>query len=109
MNRKMLRRAASAGLVGLFALVSTGCAVTGDGYGYDNGLNVGIGLGYYQPYNSYYGGWDSGYRVAPYRGGGNYRPDRGPRSVPHSFRPAPGTRPVPSIPGNRRPGRLLPR
>jgi hypothetical protein len=81
---------------GLGALLTVlgACAVTGVdatvGYGYD--------AGYYEPGGYDYGGWGSGYRVGPGRGG-----DR--RVEQHSARPyrsAPATRPTPSIPHGSR-------
>jgi hypothetical protein len=47
-----------------------------------------------------YGDWAPGYRVGPYRDGGHGRGDGGSR--PHSYRPAPASRPMPSIPGRSR-------
>lgn len=106
MNIFLLRWPAAAFVAGLF----TGCAVTGDGYLYDGGM--GAGIDYYEPYGVFYGDWGPDYFVAPFRGGdhrpdhGSRRPDRGDhrpdhdagRSSPHSYRPAPASRPMPSIP-----------
>ena len=108
MNAPRKALAASSFTIGLFALVSTGCVVPADGYGYDSRVSVGIGLDYYEPYGSFYGGgWNSGYYVGPYRGfdNGGYRRDRGRDGPPRSFHPAPGTRPVPTIPSRPRGGR----
>jgi hypothetical protein len=102
-NALHLRWSAIAFVVGLLAVLPSGCVVTSGGYGYDGG--VGIGLDYYEPYGGYYGGWEPGYLVVPSRGG-NYRPDRGGgRLVPHAYRPAPASRAVPSIPSHSRSGR----
>ena len=67
----------------LFAGASSGCAVTGGGYGYD--------AQYYQPAGYNYGGWGPTYVVAPVRveeHGDEHHEERG------------GGRPVPSIPSN---------
>ena len=74
MNTLLLRRSARACVIGLFTVLSSGCVVTGGGYGYDGG--AGIGAGYYEPVGVDYGGWGPGYQVAPVRGGYN-GPGRG--------------------------------
>jgi hypothetical protein len=96
------RRAALAFAVGLSTVLSSGCAVTGGGYGYDEG---GYGVGYYEPIGVDYGGWGSGYRVAPNRGGGDRRADGGGgRSAPHAYRSAPASHAMPSLPSSSRGG-----
>jgi hypothetical protein len=103
-NSQLLRRSAIAVAIGLSIVLSFGCVVGGDGYGYgyNDNVSVGIGLGYYEPYGNYYGGWGPGYRVGPSRGG-NFRPDRGSgHPAPHAYRPAPLSRPMPSIPARPR-------
>ena len=96
MNVLLLRWAASALVIGLFTVLSTGCVVTGGGYGYDGG--AGIGLDYYEPYGADYGGWGPGYHVAPFRDV-DHRPDRGGgRPAPHAYRAAPASHSIPSIP-----------
>jgi hypothetical protein len=67
----------------LLALLSA-CAETGGGYV----------VGAYGPSAYDYGGWGPGYHVAPPRGG-ERRPER---SSPRAYRPAPRSRPAPSIP-----------
>jgi hypothetical protein len=101
MNTLLIRWSTIALVLGLSTAVLSGCVVSGDGYGYDNSARIGIGLGYYEPYGAYYGGWGPGYRVGPTRGN-NLRPDRGSRPNPRAFRPAPAIRPMPSIPARRR-------
>jgi hypothetical protein len=64
--------------------VLSACTVTGGGY---------VG-GVYEPYGNDYGGWGPGYHVAPSRRG-ERRPEQ---SAPHAYRPAPRSRPAPSIP-----------
>ena len=68
----------------LLLMVLSACTVGGGGY---------VG-GVYEPYGSDYGGWGPGYHVAPSR--------RGERRVeqpsPRAYRPAPRSRPSPSIP-----------
>jgi hypothetical protein len=71
------------------------CAV--DGVGVDTTVGVGYVGGYYEPYGYEYGGWGGGYRVGPGRGG-----DRRGDHPSHSYRPAPASRPTPSIPGRSR-------
>jgi hypothetical protein len=71
------------------------CEVTG--VGVEGTVGVGYDAGYYEPYGYDYGGWGPGYLVGPGRGG-DRRGDH-----PHSYRPAPASRPTPSIPrGSRR-------
>ena len=72
----------------LLLTVLYACVVTGGGY---------IG-GFYEPYGFDYGGWGPGYHVGPPRGG-----ERRPaQSSPHAYRPAPPSRPTPSIPTRSR-------
>ena len=102
MNILLLRWSAIAFAIGLFTVLASGCVVTGGGYGYDDG--VGIGLDYYQPYGAVYGGWGPGYRVGPIRDG-YQRPDRGGgQPAPHAYRSAPASRSMPSIPSRSRSG-----
>lgn len=99
MNASRARWTAIVLVLGLFTALSSGCVVPGDGYGYDT--RVGIGVGYYEPYGSYYGGWGSGYYVGPTHGNYN-RYGTGGHAYQHAYRPAPGVSPVPSIPARRR-------
>jgi hypothetical protein len=109
-----IRFAACALAIGLSAALPSGCVATG-GYGYDDGGSVGVG--YYEPYGADYGGWGSGYRVGPYRGGGGDRGggdrgggdrgggDRGGgHDSGHAYRAAPASRSMPSIPSHSRGG-----
>ena len=105
MKRSFLRWSATAVLAGLFIVLSPGCVVGGE-YGYEG--NVGIGLGYYEPYGIDYGGWGPGYHVAPSRGNDRSR-DRGAgQQRPPTYRPAPGSHTVPTIPSRPRPGNPRP-
>jgi hypothetical protein len=82
--------------VGAFALtVLNACAV--DSVGVDGTVGVGYVGGYYEPYGYDYGGWGGGYRVGPGRGG-----DRRGDHPGHGYRPAPASRPTPSIPRGHR-------
>jgi hypothetical protein len=101
MKCSRLRLSAIVFVVGLITALVSGCVVT-SGYGYDGG--VGIGLDYYEPYGSYYGGWGPGYFVGPSHDGG-HRSDRGGGSPPHAYRPAPPSHAMPSIPSHSRSGR----
>jgi hypothetical protein len=103
MNTLLVRWSAIALVLGLFTVLSSGCVVPGDGYGYNG--DVGVGVDYYEPYGAFYGGWGPGYYVGPYRDG-NYRPYRGGGPTPHAYRSAPESRSMPSIPARRRSGNL---
>jgi hypothetical protein len=86
------------GLGALALVVLQACAV--EGVGVDGSVGVGYTGGYYEPYGYDYGGWGGGYRVGPGRGGDR----RGGYAPPRSYRPAPASRPTPSIPrGSRGP------
>lgn len=100
MNTLLLRRSARACVIGLFTVLSSGCVVTGGGYGYDGG--AGIGAGYYEPVGVDYGGWGPGYQVAPVRGGYNGPGRGGGNQASHAYRPAPASRAMPSIPSASR-------
>lgn len=79
------------------------CAVTG--VGIDGTVGVGYDAGYYEPYGYEYGGWGPGYRVGPGRGGerrGGYHGGGGRPSGHPNYRPAPSSRPSPSIPNRPR-------
>jgi len=90
-------------LIGLCAVLLSGCVVPDGGYGYNAG-EVGW-PGYYEPYGAVYGGWGPGYLVGPV-GGGGYRGGRGGAGGfggggQHAFRAASAAHGVPSIPGGR--------
>jgi hypothetical protein len=75
--------------VGAFALLLTGlyaCLVPDAGYA--GGVYVNTGYDY--------DGWGPGYRVGPPRGGNEHRRQMQPAAP--AFRPAPRSRPAPSIP-----------
>ncbi len=102
---KTLLWSAVALVLGLFAVLSPGCAVSAGAYGYDEGP------GYYEASGVAYGSWGPGYRVGPvreddHRGGpvreGDHR--GGAPQVEHGARPGPAPRPVPSIPSGPRSG-----
>jgi hypothetical protein len=75
-----------------------GCAVSGGGYDGD----VGVSVGYYEPFGYDYGGWGSGYHVGPAHGG-ERRPEQA--AAGHNYRPAASSRRTPSIPTRPRNGR----
>jgi hypothetical protein len=75
-----------------------GCAVNGAGYDGD----VGVSVGYYEPFGYDYGGWGPGYNVGPGHGG-ERRPEQAAGG--HNFRPAASSRRTPSIPTRSRNGR----
>ena len=106
MNISRARWSAVVTAAGLFAVILAGCVVpVGGGYE-DGGVAIGLGVDYYEPYGAVYGGWGPGYRVAPFRGGGERREERGGggREASHAFRPAPASHSVPSIPSHSRSG-----
>jgi len=79
----------------------SGCVV-GDGGYYDGG---GIDATYYEPNGVYYGGWGSGYHVAPFRGGDHHLTGGGGHESGRAYRSAPASHSVPSIPSRSRSGR----
>jgi hypothetical protein len=85
------------GLGALALVLLHACAV--GGVGVDGSVGVGYVGGYYEPYGYDYGGWGGGYRVGPGWGG-----DRRGGHSPGSYRPAPASRPTPSIPRGSRGG-----
>jgi hypothetical protein len=89
--------------IGLSLLVALASCVGGVGYGpgpgFDTDVTVGYSPGYIEPYGYAVGGWGSGYRVGPGRGG-----DSRSSASSHAYRGAPGSHPTPSIPRNPRDG-----
>jgi hypothetical protein len=79
--------------LGVLTLTLSACAVTG----VDATVGVGYDAGYYEPGGYDYGGWGSGYRVGPGRGG-----DRRGEHSGRPYRSAPASRPTPSIPHGSR-------
>ncbi len=81
-------------------MVLSGCVATGGGYVEVEGV--------YEPAGYEYVGWGPRYHVAPPRHdrhdehegerGGERRPEPAKQSTPHAYRPAPPSRPAPSIP-----------
>ncbi len=104
MNIPFSHRPVTAAVIGLFAILASGCVVQGGGYGgggYGGG-GAAYGVGYYQPSGVVYGGWGSGYEVAPFRGG-DHRPVAGGGGArSHAYRSAPASRSIPSIPSRSR-------
>lgn len=96
----LARWSATALVIGLCAVVASGCVVPAGGYGYGGG--AGYAVGYYEPSGVDYGGWGPGYQVAPYRGGGHRPVVSGGRASPHAYRAAPASRAMPSIPSAAR-------
>jgi hypothetical protein len=109
-------RGVAAGFAVLTLTMLNACAVTGVGVEGTVGA-VGYDAGYYEPYGYEYGGWGPAYRVGPGRGGDRrgdwHGGDRGgDRGGDHGgqrggdrggqpsrpYRPAPASRPIPSIP-----------
>ena len=106
MKAALRRRLPGAFVILLPAALAFGC-VAPDGY---YGGAPGYGLDYYEPYGAQYGGWASGYLVAPFREGRgregepDYRAEHGGHEAPHAFRAAPAGRVMPSIPSTPRGG-----
>jgi hypothetical protein len=84
----LIQRSRMMALGSLMLAVAYGCVVGG---GYDGGGDVGV-VGYYEPGGYEYGGWGSGYRVGPARGG-----ERRPEQGGHTYRPAAPSRSTPPI------------
>jgi hypothetical protein len=87
------------------------CTVTG--VGVEGTVGADYDAGYYEPYGYEYGGWGDGYRVGPGRGGdrrggdqrgGDQRGGDQRGAHPPAYRPAPASRPTPSIPRGSRGG-----
>jgi hypothetical protein len=93
--KRILTTAGAAGVV----IALGACAVSGVGVDTSVGVGVGYDAGYYEPGGYEYGAWGPGYRVAPGWGG-----DRRGGHPPQGYRPAPSSRPVPSIPSHPRGG-----
>jgi hypothetical protein len=91
-----LRWSAIVSLVGVLLLMTPGCVTADGGYGYD----AGMGVDYYEPYGTYYGGWGPGYSVGPFRDGDH----RQAHSSGHAYRSAPPSHSIPSIPSGSRSG-----
>lgn len=86
----------------LLALLCNGCVVPGDRY---NSGRISYGVDFYEPYGQDYGGWGPGYMVGPPRNGDRHFTTRHFSPSPHAYRPAPLSRPLPSLPTHSRPGR----
>ncbi len=104
MKTSFLHWSAIALVIGLFAALSSGCAVVPEGYGYGYDSGVGIGFDYYEPFGADYGGWAPGYRVAPFRGGDHRPQQAGNPARQHAYRGAPAAHAMPSIPSRSRSG-----
>jgi hypothetical protein len=96
-NSSLSRWAATAFVIGLVAVLSSGCIVPGAG-------GAGYGLDYYEPSGVAIGGWGPDYRVAPYREGEHRQASAGGRPAAHAYRAAPASRAMPSIPSGSRSG-----
>jgi hypothetical protein len=99
------RWSAIACVIGLFTATLPGCVVPDGGYGYGDGYegDADIGLDYYDP-GVEYGGWEPGYQVGPFyhdghhpEGGGHHF-EGGAHPQQPAYKPAPASRPMPSIP-----------
>jgi hypothetical protein len=77
------------------------CVVPGGGY--ERSAGVTYGVNYYEPSGHAYGGWAPGYKVGPPRGGDLHPSPAHYEASPHAYRPAPPSRPMPSIPTHLRP------
>jgi hypothetical protein len=78
-----------------------GCILPPGGYEYDNS---GIEPNYYEPYGFDYGGWGHGYQVAPFRGGDHRPTGGGGHASGRTYRSAPVSHSMPSIPSHSRSG-----
>ena len=89
--------------VGTLTVLLSSCILPNGGVGYDDG--GGFGAAYYEPYGIDYGGWGPGYHVAPFRGGGHRASGEGGRTSAPSYRSAPASRTMPSLPSRGGGGR----
>jgi hypothetical protein len=94
MNIRIRNRLASVGATALLIALCSSCVVPGDG---QPSVGISYSADFYEPFGYEYGGWGPGYHVGPPRGG-DHRPSYRGGSTPHNYRPAPPSRPVPSIP-----------
>lgn len=101
MNSWLLRGATTALVIGLVAVLSSGCVLPAGEYGY--GSEVGYGLDYYEPYGLEFGGWGPDYEVAPYREGEHHPAPHAEQPAAHAYHAAPPSRSMPSIPSRSRP------
>ena len=95
MNNLFLRWLVVAFIVGTLTVLS-GCLLPNGGYDYGGG----IGAAYYEPYGADYGGWGPGYHVAPFRGEGRRSYGGGGHASAPSYRSAPASRSMPSLPSH---------
>jgi len=103
MNNLFQRWIRCVGGILLLTLLCGACVVPGDRY---VSGSVSYGVDFYEPYGRDYGGWGPGYLVGPPRTGDRHFDARHESPTRHSYRPAPRTRPMPSIPTRPRPPRL---
>ncbi len=91
----------------------SGCVATVGEYGYYDGGDIGVD--YYESYGVDYGGWGPSYYVAPFRDGDHHRRDEFRRGDEHrqpsesghaarTYRSAPASHSMPSIPSRPRSG-----
>ena len=97
MTASLSRWSAPAFVIGLFAVLASGCVVPGGGYG-----EAGYGVDYYEPYGIDYGGWGPGYYVAPYRDRDHHPEGREGRESRPAYRAAPPSHAIPSLPSGSR-------
>ena len=102
MNRSFQKRIAHAGGTVLLMLLC-GCVAPGDGY---VGGSVSYGVDYYEPYGYDYGVWGPGYFVGPPHGGHRRIEVQHGRPYRHTYRPAPPSHRMPSIPTHPRSPRI---
>jgi len=105
MKVSWIKQSAS-GVLALLLVGVAGCVAVDGAPGYYGETSVGYGVDFYQPYGyNYGGGWQPGYRVGPPVRGGFNSPGRSySRPSSPSYRPAPQSRPMPSIPMRPRVG-----
>ena len=106
MNAMTLRRWSVVGILGIAAgllTIVSSCVATGPGYGGEVGVSYGVD--YYEPDGYVYDRWQPGYHVAPPRRGREVhapRPQAERRTSPPVYRPAPSSRPAPTLPSRSR-------
>jgi hypothetical protein len=95
-TRRMLQRFTprlwlASGLIVTLVAGLQGCADYGGG-GYGYGYDEDYGVGFYEPYGYYYGGWGGDYHVGPWRDGRDHGHGEGGGHWGHRSMPSIPTR-----------------
>lgn len=99
---RIVLRLWAASALGIAVLTSlSGCVVPGGGY--ERSAGVVYGVSYYEPSGPNYDRWAPGYKFGPPRRGDPHADRAHYEASPRAYRPAPPSRPMPSIPTHSRP------